>query len=236
MRREKHHRLRNTSGTRTPSQTTQQVFDQVEYLEQRLNYTLPDSTFSQAIITTDYYLGYTLNRHLFSGKRTAVFHSLDTSSLRPEGSHLRQLVVDMEGLAISCYETLERLRLFIRERKDIQISLLVSGEDISLVHFMRMAGHFQILPRRQELTSLREALLSPPEDSLLPETLSHTDWKIISALSQGATLKTIARLLNTPYHRIIYRINRLTSCLELPHRQSLLHLIHRLSVTSLHLI
>ena len=236
MRRERHRRLRNASCTRNPSRTTQQVVDQIEYLDQRLNYALPDSAFSLAIVTTDRYLGYTLNRYLFSGKRTAVFSTLDSPSLRPEGSHLRQLVIDMEGLAISCYETLERLRLLIRERNEIHIYLLVSGKDASLVQFMRMAGNFQILPRRQDLPSLRKALLSPPEGSLQPDIFSHTDWAIISALSQGVTLKTIARLQNTPYHRVIYRINRLTARLELPHRQSLLHLIHRLSITSLHLI
>ncbi|NDO83650.1 fimbriae Y protein [Citrobacter sp. NCU1] len=236
MRRERHRRLRNASCTRNPSQTTRQIFDQIEYLDQRLNYALPDSTFSHAIVTTDRYLGYTLSRYLFSGKRTAVFDTFDPAALGPEESQLQQLVIDMEGLAISRYETLERLRLFTRERNDIHIWFLVSGKDTSLIQFMRMAGNFQILSRHLDLSSLRNALLSPSESSLQSDAFSHTDWKIISALSQGASLKTIARLQNTPYHRVIYRINRLTAQLGLPHRQSLLHLIHRLSVTSLHLI
>lgn len=236
MRRERHRRLRNASCTRNPPRTTQQIVDQIEYLDQRLNYALPGSAFSQAIVTTDRYLGYPLGRYLFSGKRTAVFNTLDPTVFGPEGSQLRQLVIDMEGLTISRYEALERLRLFTRERNDIRIYLMVSGKDASLVQFMRMAGNFQILSRHQDLPSLRKALLSPPEDAFQPAPFSHADWAIISALSQGITLKTIARLQNTPYHRVIYRINRLTARLELPHRQSLLHLIHRLSVTSHHLI
>ncbi|MDA8477594.1 fimbriae Y protein [Citrobacter sp. Awk 4] len=236
MRRERHRRLRNASCTRNPPQTTRQVFDQIEYLDQRLNYALPDSTFSHAIVTTDRYLGYTLSRYLFSGKHAAVFNTFEPTALGPERSPLRQLVIDMEGLAISRYEALEHLRLFTRERNNIHIYFLVSGKDASLIQFMRMAGNFQILSRHQDLPSLRKALLFPPEGFLQSDAFSHTDWKIISALSQGASLKTIARLQNTPYHRVIYRINRLTTQLGLPHRQSLLHLIHRLSVTSPHLI
>ncbi|EPL4517946.1 fimbria biosynthesis regulator FimY, partial [Citrobacter freundii] len=37
-------------------------------------------------------------------------------------------------------------------------------------------------------------------------------------------------------HRIIYRLNQLITRLGLPSRQRFLHLIHRLNVTSLHLI
>ena len=101
---------------------------------------------------------------------------------------------------------------------------------------MQKAGKFYILQRRQNLSSLRNALLSPPSVQNTDSTFSHTDWKIISALSQGMSLKEIALLLNTPYHRVIYRLNQLITQLDLPHRHSLLYLIHRLSVTSLHLI
>lgn len=236
LRKERHRRLRNTDCTHHYHHLEPQVFDRLEYLTQRLNYALPDNTISQVIITTDNYLGYTLNRYLFSGKRTAVFSSLESPSRRLEETGIRQLIVDMAGLAVSCYETLERLRLLIRERSDIRVYLLVPDKDVSLTRFMQKAGKFYILQRRQNLSSLRNALLSPSTVQNTDGTFSHTDWKIISALSQGMSLKEIALLLNTPYHRVIYRLNQLITQLDLPHRHSLLYLIHRLSVTSLHLI
>ncbi|MDI5349432.1 hypothetical protein MJL48_31310, partial [Salmonella enterica subsp. enterica serovar Kentucky] len=43
-----------------------------------------------------------LHHYLFSGKRTAAFRSLDDISLWIEKGSLRQLIVDMEALPVSC--------------------------------------------------------------------------------------------------------------------------------------
>lgn len=44
---------------------TPQIFDRLELLDQQLNYALPVGIISQAIITTDNYLGYSLSHYLF---------------------------------------------------------------------------------------------------------------------------------------------------------------------------
>ncbi len=59
---------------------------------------------------------------------------------------------------------------------------------------------------------------------------------MVTLLLQGNSLKKIAQLQTQPYHRIIYRLNQLITRLGLPNRQRFLHLIHRLNVTSHHLI
>ena len=59
---------------------------------------------------------------------------------------------------------------------------------------------------------------------------------MVELLLQGNSLKEIALLQARPYHRIIYRLNQLIARLGLANRQHFLHLIHRLSVTSAHLI
>lgn len=72
-RRERHRRLRNAKDCACRYHSpTPQIFDRLELLDQQLNYALPVGIISQAIITTDNYLGYSLSHYLFSGKRTLL--------------------------------------------------------------------------------------------------------------------------------------------------------------------
>ncbi|HCM1862594.1 TPA: fimbria biosynthesis regulator FimY [Salmonella enterica subsp. houtenae serovar 43:z4,z32:-] len=230
-RRERHRRLRNAKDCACRYHSpTPQIFDSLELLNQQLNYALPIGIISQEIITTDNYLGYSLSRYLFSGKRTAAFRSLDDISLWLEEGSLRQLIVDMEALPIPCIEALNQLRAFSRKRSDIQIYLLVSDKVPAIAQFIRMAGRFFVLSRRQNLASLRKTLLSGA-GPLLSESFSRTDWLMIETLAQGASLKEIARQQSVPYHRVVYRLNQLITLLNLPHRQSFLRLLQQLNVT-----
>lgn len=128
-RRERHRRLRNAKDCACRYHSpTPQIFDRLELLDQQLNYALPVGIISQAIITTDNYLGYSLSHYLFSGKRTAAFRSLDDISLWIEKGSLKQLIVDMEALPVSCIEALNQLRALSWQQSDIQIYLLVSDK------------------------------------------------------------------------------------------------------------
>lgn len=231
-RRERHRRLKNAKdcACRYPSPTPQ-IVDRLELLTQQLNYALPVGIISQAIITTDNYLGYSLSRYLFSGKRTAAFRSLGDIAVWLEEGSLRQLIVDMEALSVSCAEALNQLRALSGKRSDIQIYLLVSDKDSAIAQFIRMAGRFFVLPRRQNMASLRETLLSGANVPPLAESFSRTDWLMIETLAQGASLKEMAHRQNVPYHRVIYRLNQLITLLRLPHRQSFLRLIQRINIT-----
>ncbi|ESF61566.1 fimbriae Y protein [Salmonella enterica subsp. enterica serovar Stanley str. ATCC 7308] len=142
-RRERHRRLRNAKDCACRYHSpTPQIFDRLELLNQQLNYALPVGIISQAIITTDNYLGYSLSHYLFSGKRTAAFRSLDDISLWIEKGSLRQLIVDMEALPVSCIEALNQLRALSWQQSDIQIYLLVSDKTPAITQFIRMAGRF----------------------------------------------------------------------------------------------
>ncbi|EMD3745442.1 fimbria biosynthesis regulator FimY [Salmonella enterica] len=230
-RRERHRRLRNAKDCACRYHSpTSQIFDRLELLDQQLNYALPVGIISQAIITTDNYLGYSLSHYLFSGKRTAAFRSLDDISLWIEKGSLRQLIVDMETLPVSCIEALNQLRALSWQQSDIQIYLLVSDKTAAITQFIRMAGRFFVLSRRQNLASVREALLSAAEPRL-SESFSRTDWLMIETLAQGASLKEIARQQSVSYHRVVYRLKQLITLLNLPHRQSFLRLIQQLNVT-----
>lgn len=141
-RRDRHRRIRNTNCTWQYPHYTSQVFDQLEYLTQKLEYTLPSDTISQAIITTDYYLAYALGRHLFSGARTAIFQTIESAKISLRESVISQLVVDMEGLTISYFDVLEYLRQLIKPRNNIQIFILLSRHDEDLIPLFLCPVHF----------------------------------------------------------------------------------------------
>ncbi|EAX8474350.1 fimbriae biosynthesis regulator FimY [Salmonella enterica] len=230
-RRERRSRLRNAKDCACRyHSSTPQIFDRLELLDQQLNYALPVSIIFQAIITTDNYLGYSLSHFLFCGKLTAAFRSLDDISLWIEKGSLKQLIVDMKALPVSCIEALNQLRALSWQQSDIQIYLLVSDKTPAITQFIRMAGRFFVLSRRQNLASVRKALLSAAEPRL-SESFSRTDWLMIETLAQGASLKEIARQQSVPYHRVVYRLKQPITLLNLPHRQSFLRLIQQLNVT-----
>lgn len=235
-RRDRHRRIRNTNCTWQYPHYTSQVFDQLEYLTQKLEYTLPSDTISQAIITTDYYLAYALGRHLFSGARTAIFQTIESAKVSLRESVISQLVVDMEGLTISYFDVLEYLSQLIKPRNNIQIFILLSRHDEDLIPFISLSGPFYILSRSLRLPEMRRALLSPVLNYIHSRHINQLDWEMVELLLQGNSLKEIALLQARPYHRIIYRLNQLIARLGLSNRQRFLHLIHRLSVTSAHLI
>lgn len=235
-RRDRHRRIRNTNCTWQYPHYTSQVFDQLEYLTQKLEYALPSDTISQAIITTDYYLAYALSRHLFSGTRTAIFQTIESAIVSLRESVISQLVVDMEGLTTSYFDVLEYLRQLIKKRNNIQIFILLSRHNEDLPPFISLSGPFYILSRSLRLPEMRHALLSPVLNYIHSKGISQLDWEMVALLLQGNSLKEIALLQARPYHRIIYRLNHLIARLGLANRQHLLHLIHRFSVTSAHLI
>lgn len=52
----------------------------------------------------------------------------------------------MEGLPFSYFETIQQLRLLVKQRNDIQIFLLLNDNDESLGKFIAMTGPFYVLP------------------------------------------------------------------------------------------
>ncbi|EPH3180024.1 fimbria biosynthesis regulator FimY [Citrobacter braakii] len=235
-RRDRYRRIRNANCSWQFPHCTSQVFDRIEYLAQKLEYTLPDGTISQAIITTDYYLAYALSRHLFSGTRTAIFQSVESTLLSMQEPVISQLVIDIESLTIPYFDILESLRQLIKKHNDIQIFIMLSSRDEDLTTFISLSGPFYILPRNLRLPEMRHALLSPVLNYIHSRRINQLDWELITLLLQGNSLKKIALLQEQPYHRIIYRLNQLITRLGLPSRQRFLHLIHRLNVTSPHSI
>lgn len=68
-RRERHRRLRNAKDCACRYHSpTPQIFDRLELLDQQLNYALPVGIISQAIITTDNYLGYSPRFYVSTSK------------------------------------------------------------------------------------------------------------------------------------------------------------------------
>ncbi|SUH38951.1 fimbriae Y protein [Salmonella enterica subsp. enterica] len=214
-RRERHRRLRNAKDCACRYHSpTPQIFDRLELLDQQLNYALPVGIISQAIITTDNYLGYSLSHYLFSGKRTAAFRSLDDISLWIEKGSLRQLIVDMEALPVS---VLRRLTSYACSVGNKAISRFTCWYQIkprySSVYPYGWAFFCPVATTKSGLST--RSLVISLQTSLIG-SFSRTDWLMIETLAQGASLKEIARQQSVPYHRVVYRIKQLITLLNLP--------------------
>lgn len=229
VRREKKRRAK-ARHTMLPWQHDSSAFvDNLEHLTQQLSYALPSCIISQMLISTDGFLAYAWGRHLFVGKRTAVFTSLDAACYRLNDRSLFSLIVDMESLTSSRFAALEALRAHCLSKGGLRTYLLVSYQDPPMSAFLRAAGPFELLGRHQSVSQLREALLAPPPQENSPR-FSPTEWQLITLLAQGYRLKEAARQINMPYHRAVYRITTLLQRLGLPDRQSLTQLLHRLTL------
>lgn len=155
----------------------------------KIEYTIPGDTISQAIVTGDYYLAYTLSRHLFSGTRTAIFRSIESALVCLQKSVISQLVVDMEGLTSSYFDILQCLRQLLKQRNDIQIFILLSSHDEDLKTFISLSGPFYILSRSLHLPEMRQALLSPVLNYIHSRRIKQVDWEMVTLLLQGNSLK-----------------------------------------------
>lgn len=229
VRREKKRRTKSRHTMLPWRHDTPAIIDNLEHLSQELSYALPACIISQMLISTDHFLAYAWGRHLFVGKRTAVFVSLDDARYRLNDRILTSLIVDMESLTSSRFAALETLRAHCLSKGGLRTYLLVSHQDPPMCAFLRAAGPFELLGRKASVSRLREALLAPPPQDNSPR-FSSTEWQLITLLAQGHRLKEAARLTNMPYHRAVYRITTLLPRLGLPDRQSLTQLLHRLTL------
>ncbi|AHJ74902.1 hypothetical protein C813_09295 [Kosakonia sacchari SP1] len=234
IRREKNRRHRPDHRVLPYREYPPPVFDRLEYLTQQLSFALPECIINQILISTDCFLSYAWNRGLFSGKRNAVFSSLDLAHHRFAEPHLSHLIVDMESLLTSRFSALETLRQLALHNRKLHIYLLATKSDTPLFNFLRAAGPFRVLKRELPVTPFRQALLTPASPVDVSRKFPPVEWQMFTALAQGKTMKHIAHLLNLPYHRIVYRLNTRLRQLGLPDRQSLLHLLHRLTIDANH--
>ena len=229
VRREKKRKTKARHALLPWQHDTPLVIDSLEQLSLQLSDALPEGVISQMLISSDRFLGYAWNRHLFVGKRTATFASLEAARYRLNDVSLTSLIVDMESLTTSRFAALLALRAHCLSKGGLRTWLLISHQDPPMHAFLSAAGPFEPLARNLPVRLFREALLAPLSPKTVPR-FSPTEWQLITLLAQGQTLKNAARQLNLPYHRAVYRISTLLDRLGLPTRQSLTQLLHRLTL------
>jgi fimbrial protein FimY len=205
------------------------MIDSLEHLAHSLNDAVPEGMVSQILISADSFLRYAWSRHLFGGKRIAAFETLDAARYWLDDTHLTTLIVDMESQTTSRFMVLEALRAHCLSTGGLRTYLLISHQDPPMNAFLHAAGPFELLARNGSVPRLRAALLAPTLPDISPR-FSAAEWQLITLLARGLTLKEAARQLNMPYHRAVYRISTLLQRLNLPTRQCLTHLLHRLTL------
>ncbi|MNL45760.1 hypothetical protein D3C87_1684330 [compost metagenome] len=127
---------------------------------------------------------------------------------------------------------LDMLRRIILYPPFTAVSLLVRADDYDTRLLCKTSGPFDVLERQLPALALQQALTAtsaPVNNRSI--YFSREEWTILQYLSQGESLRNIALFRQRPYSRIVYRLGRILSKLGLHHRQELLHLLHRISLS-----
>lgn len=217
----------------THSHSSAPFFDRLVYLSQSINQTRrPDAPFI-VLVTHDRFLHAGIQHGPSPLKHCCGYDTLESAFSALENWPSARLVVDMESRTMPLMEMLNALRRVILYPPYTAVSLLIRADDYDARLFCKTSGPFDVLERQLPALVLQQALTTAiPPVNHRNFYFSREEWTVLQYLAQGESLRNIALFRQRPYSRIVYRLGRILSKLGLHHRQELLHLLHRLSVSS----
>jgi len=205
-------------------------FDRLVYLSQSIHQSRKTDAPWLVLVTRD--------RFLCAGLQAGpspLNHCSEFDTLTPAISAIQQwpsarLVIDMECQTLSLTETLDSLRRLRLYPPYTPVNLLVRADDYDRRLFCQAAGPFNVIERQSSAAVLQQ-MLSCNDRPSVPggEWFTREEWTILRLLTCGESLRSIARLRDRPYSRIVYRVGRIVDKLGLHRRQALLHLLNRLA-------
>lgn len=217
------------------SRSSPPFFDRLVHLSQSINQTRrPDAPF-MILFTHDQFLHVGIQRGPGPMKHCCGYDTLESACAALETWPSARLVVDIESRTMPLLEMLDMLRRITLYPPFIAVSLLVRADDYDTRLLCKTSGPFTVLERQTSALALQQMLATtvPPVHNR-SIYFSREEWITLHYLSQGESLRSIAFFRQRPYSRIVYRLGRILSKLGLHHRQELLHLLHRISVSSTH--
>ncbi|WP_312741351.1 DNA-binding response regulator [Cedecea neteri] len=235
MRRNKHRRSRTDYFLNPANYTAPLFFDRLEYLQQQLIGGQKPKKPDAILVSADSFLSSAITGSLFHHLNIPVYPSLDDVIAHQTLSPVPRLIIDLDSLEIPILDVLKAIRQQIITTPQHHITLLNTLRKPEITRFMQQAVDCQIVERRLPPDKLKQALIcSEPDLATLYDTpgFSIREWAILLALSRGESLKSIALLLEKPYHYVVYRFNVLLTRLGLDNRSKLLHLLHEISVAN----
>ncbi|WP_336989462.1 DNA-binding response regulator [Cedecea sp. AS113] len=235
MRRNKHRRTRTDYLLNPANSTAPLFFDRLEYIQQQLIGGQKPKKPDAILVSADNFLSSAITGTLFHRLNIPVLSSLDDVIAHQVHSPVPRLIVDLDSLEIPTLDVLKAIRQQIITTPQHQIMLLSAQRKPEITRFIQQAVGCKIVERRLPPDKLKQAL-SPGDPDLAAsydtQVFSLREWAILLALSRGESLKSIALLLEKPYHYVVYRFNVLLTRLALDNRSKLLHLLHEISVAN----
>ncbi|URO00274.1 LuxR family transcriptional regulator [Leclercia adecarboxylata] len=204
-------------------------FDRLIYLSQSISQSRKTDTPWIVLVTDDHFLRTGIQASPFPLNCCKDFNTLPPAMSALQQWPSARLVVDMACRTQPLTETLDSLRRLRLYPPYTPVNMLVRADDYDQRLFCKAAGPFTVIERQSPATLLQQVLThDPPPLAPGSEWLSRDEWAILRLLMAGESLRTIARLQERPYSRIVYRVGRIVNKLGLAHRQALLHLLNRL--------
>ncbi|NIG78236.1 DNA-binding response regulator [Klebsiella sp. Ap-873] len=235
MRRNKHRRSRTDYFLNPANYTAPLFFDRLEYLQQQLIGGQKPKKPDAILISADSFLSHAITGNLFQHLNIPVSSSLDDVIVHQTLSSVPRLIIDLDSLETPTFEILQAIRQQIIATPQSQIILLSALRKPEVTRFILLAVDCQLVERRLPPDKLKQALSCYDTDLTTrydPPGFSIREWAILLALGRGESLKSIALLLDKPYHYVVYRFNVLLARLGLDKRSKMLHLLHEISVAN----
>lgn len=214
------------------SHSSAPFFDRLVYLSQSINQTRRPDTPFLLLVTHDHFLHAGIERSPAPMRHCCGYDTLESAFIALETWPSARLVVDIESRTMPLMQMLDMLRRIILYPPFTPVSLLIRADDYDTRLLCKTSGPFDVLERQLPALALQQALTAtstPVNNRSIYFT--REEWTILQYLSQGESLRNIALFRQRPYSRIVYRLSRILSKLGLHHRQELLHLLHRISLS-----
>ncbi|WP_455426783.1 helix-turn-helix transcriptional regulator [Dryocola sp. LX212] len=213
------------------------IFDRLEYLQQQLRTGSPQPAVELLLVSHDAYLSLALTRYIFRHIRTHLCSTLEEVTWFFEQKPIPRIVIDLDGIAASAISVLNTLRQWHQAYPGIIIILLTAGRNPAASCLIVAAANCSVIERRLPPGILSLLLMQQPcsQPSVQAnytrqnDALTRREWRLLMALAQGDSLKTVAASLNKPYHSVVYTLGRLAKRIGLASRKALIHLLNELS-------
>jgi fimbrial protein FimY len=204
-------------------------FDRLVYLSQSIHQTRKPDVPWMILVSRDKYLCTGLQLSPSPVNHCCGYDGLEEALGAIQLWPSARVVIDVESQIAPWIELLDALRKLALYPPYTPITLLVRADNYEGRLLCRAAGPFHVIERQLSASALPDAFNPPPlRASPRGEWFSADEWRLLSPLACGHSLKAIARESEQPYARVVYRVSRILNKLGLSHRQELLHLLSRL--------
>lgn len=205
------------------------LIDRVDLLAQPVASRAASLNSTLILVTHDSYLANGIRHSPPPLSYSTIFTRLEDALHAQQKWTSARVIVDLNGGMSSILEIMSTLRSLSHKKPELTFDLLADSRDREILRFIEATCLCRIINRRFTLSMVQQSLAFPRVLFDNPrERFTRSEWEIIRLMAQGVSLRHIAEQQQRPYHRVIYRLTRILSLLQLQKRQQFIRLLQRI--------